>query len=107
MKALLLSLCAAAGLALTATPAQAQYRSYYRGGYGYRPYYGSLSRYYGFGYRPYSYYRGYGYQPYWSGYGYRPYYGGYGYRPYYGGYYPYYGRSGFSISTPGFGFYIR
>jgi len=47
---------------------------------------------YGYGYRPYGYYGGYG------GYGYRPYY----YRPYYyGGGYPYYYRR-----RPGFGIYF-
>jgi hypothetical protein len=47
---------------------------------------------YGYGYRPYGFYGGYG------GYGYRPYY----YRPYYyGGGYPYYYRR-----RPGFGIYF-
>ena len=96
MKALLLSLCAAAGLALTANPAKADdgwrrgYSGYYRypNSWSYRPYY--EQRFYT--------------QPYYGYYG-RPYRPSYYSTPYYYG--PRYGYgSGYGYSGPGVSFWI-
>ena len=83
MKSLLLSLCAAGALALSASPAKAD--DWHRGYPGYRGHY-----------HHHGYYRG-GY-----GDGWRSYYPGYNYRysaPYYGGYYPY-GSPYYRYSSP-------
>jgi hypothetical protein len=101
MKAVLLSLCAAAGLALSAGPARADY-PYYGSRYYSRPYYGSYDS------RPwsgYSYYR-----PYYNGWYARPYYG-YTYVNPYGPYYDapyYYGgpRYSFGYAGPSVSFWI-
>jgi hypothetical protein len=99
MKAVLLSLCAAAGLALSAAPARADYPYGYR--YYSRPYYGSYSR----PWPGYSYYR-----PYYGGGWYAPPDYGYTYAYPYGSYYSpyyYYGpRYSFGYAGPNVAFWI-
>jgi hypothetical protein len=104
MKRFLLATVAALTLAAGTlmTPASADAQPYrYRGGYGYRPYYGNY-------YRPYVYPRYYAPPRYYSGYyGYPRYrYPGYYYGPrYYGS--PYGRSAGVYLGAPGVGVYVR